>query len=90
MKATIEIPDDLYRSVKAKSALDGLTVKDATIQLYRAWVDARPVAIPEPDRERDLEAWFRSADKATTSAPHRRRRAAREELSAGRSRLDRR
>lgn len=43
MKATIEIPDELYRRVKAKSALEGRTVREVTTELYRTWVDE-----PEP------------------------------------------
>jgi hypothetical protein len=38
MKATIDIPDDLYRKVKAKSALEGRPVRDVTLQLFRKWV----------------------------------------------------
>jgi hypothetical protein len=38
MKATIDIPDDLYRKVKAKSALEGRPVRDVTVQLFRKWV----------------------------------------------------
>lgn len=38
MKATIEIPDDLYRQVKAKSALEGRAVREVTEELYRRYV----------------------------------------------------
>jgi hypothetical protein len=38
MKATIDIPDDLYRRVKANTALKGRTVRDVTIELFRNWV----------------------------------------------------
>ena len=38
MKATIDIPDDLYRRVKAKTALKGRAVRDVTIELFRNWV----------------------------------------------------
>ena len=33
MKATIEIPDDLYRQVKARSALQGQTIREVTERL---------------------------------------------------------
>ena len=36
MKATIEIPDELYRQVKAKSALEGRAIREVTIELYQA------------------------------------------------------
>jgi hypothetical protein len=39
MKATVDIPDDLYRRVKAKSALEGRPVREVTVQLFRRWVD---------------------------------------------------
>jgi len=38
MKATIEIPDELYRRVKAKSALEGRPVRAVAVELLRAWV----------------------------------------------------
>jgi len=43
MKATIEIPDDLYRKIKAKSALEGRPIRDVAIELFGAWVsESRP------------------------------------------------
>ena len=39
MKATIEIPDDLYRKVKAKSALQGRPIRAVAIELFDAWVN---------------------------------------------------
>src|SRR5512137_2738729 len=40
MKTTIDIPDDLYRRVKAKSALEGRAVREVTVDLYRAWLQS--------------------------------------------------
>ena len=34
MKATMQIPDELYREVKAKSALEGRSVRSVTVMLY--------------------------------------------------------
>jgi hypothetical protein len=42
MKATIDIPDDLYRKVKAKSALQGRPVREVAIELFREWVGESP------------------------------------------------
>lgn len=42
MKATIEVPDELYRRVKAKSALEGRAVREVTEDLFRSYVDERP------------------------------------------------
>jgi hypothetical protein len=47
MKATIDIPDELYRQVKAKSALQGRCVREVAVNLFDAWVHAkRPDATP--------------------------------------------
>ena len=42
MKATIDIPEDLYRKVKAKSALEGRPVREVAIELFREWVGESP------------------------------------------------
>ena len=34
MKETFQIPDDLYREVKAETARDGLTVREVAISLF--------------------------------------------------------
>lgn len=54
MKATIDIPDDLYRKVKAKSALEGRPVRDVAIALFRNWVERRPEAPKSPPTAFDL------------------------------------
>jgi hypothetical protein len=38
MKTTIDLPDDLHRAVKARAALEGRSVRDVTIELYRRWL----------------------------------------------------
>lgn len=38
IKTTIELPSELYRQVKAKSALEGLHVREVTIALYQQWL----------------------------------------------------
>lgn len=42
MKATIDIPEELYRKVKAKSALEGRPVREVAIALFRRWVEPQP------------------------------------------------
>ena len=42
VKATIDIPDDLYRRVKARSALLGRTVREVSIELYQRWLGETP------------------------------------------------
>jgi hypothetical protein len=39
MKATIEVPDKLYRQVKAKSALEGRAIREVAIELFQRYVD---------------------------------------------------
>lgn len=46
MKATIDIPDELYRKVKAKSALLGKPVREVTVELFRQWVEGAEAAPP--------------------------------------------
>ena len=38
MKATIDIPDAMYRQVKAHAALQGRAVREVTIELYQRWL----------------------------------------------------
>ena len=51
MKTTLEIPDELYRAVKAKAALEGRRVTDVVIQglqlvLGRSGTDVKSVEFP--------------------------------------------
>lgn len=50
MKVTIEVPDELYRQVKAKSALEGRPVREVAEELFRGFVHGqRPVQVAEPE-----------------------------------------
>lgn len=69
MKATIEIPDDLYRQVKAKSALDGRTIREVTIELYQTWVTQPAAPADTRTPEQQLEDWFALADKLAANLP---------------------
>ena len=44
MKATIDIPDAMYRQVKAHAALQGRAIRDVTIELYRRWLEDQGAA----------------------------------------------
>ena len=54
MKTTIDIPDEIYRQVKARSAREGRSVRDVTLGLFRGWIgdvgrwtfDVRPYSAP--------------------------------------------
>ena len=87
MKTTIDIPDDLYRKVKAKSALEGRAVREVTIELYREWVEDNPQPDSVDTKLQRLEAWFKMADDAIKNAPP--GPTAREILEEDRNRLER-
>lgn len=71
MKATIDIPDDLYRRVKARSAMEGRPVRDVALELFRGWVrgPAGPVA-PARGSDGALPAWFGGARGGRTVSSH--------------------
>lgn len=48
MKATFDVPDELYRQVKAKTTLQGRAIRDVTIELYRRWLEGDAIATPPP------------------------------------------
>ncbi len=63
MKATLDIPDALYRRVKAKSALAGHPIREVAIRLFSEWADQPPEAAPaleEPPKK--LPPWFGAAN----------------------------
>ncbi len=41
MKATFQIPDELYRELKAEAAREGRTMREVTIELFRQWLVTR-------------------------------------------------
>ncbi len=88
MKATIDVPDELYRKVKAKSALLGKPVRQVTAELYERWLADELPPGPAETPEAWLRGWLADANAAVRAAPA--ARPAREELAADRDRLDRR
>jgi hypothetical protein len=88
MKATIEIPDALYRQIKAKSALQGRPVRAVTIELFERWLQEETPATDPSSRVEALERWFRMADEIMKDTPP--GPTAREILEEGRNRLERR
>ena len=63
MKATIDIPDELYRRVEAKSALEGRPVRSVAIELFERWLEeGAPLSQrPKPPAEDNSEeaVWAR-------------------------------
>ena len=88
MKATIEIPDELYRRVKAKSALHGRAIRDVTMELYQRWLADEVAAASQPSPEQWLEDWIRLGEETLRNAPP--GPTATEILAVDRDRLERR
>jgi hypothetical protein len=66
MKATIDIPDDLYRRAKARSALEGRPFRSVAVELLQAWLKG-PLPGSPSDGERREEAsapWLAITRKA--------------------------
>ena len=42
MKATFDLPDDLYRSAKARSALEGRPLRSVVVELFQKWLQSSP------------------------------------------------
>ena len=40
MKATLDIPDELYRQVKARSAMEGRPLRSVAMELFQNWLAA--------------------------------------------------
>ncbi|MDD5678776.1 MAG: hypothetical protein PHW60_12440 [Kiritimatiellae bacterium] len=86
MKATIDIPDDLYRRVKAKSAMQGQPVREVVVTLFQGWIGE---AAAEPDAasvvaDGRTPAWFGAARKYAVRAAHHDMAAVRRSIVLGR------
>lgn len=74
MKTTIDIPEVIYRKVKAKSAIEGRPVRDVAITLFSAWVDQREAPLARPgEKASEVGAqpdplWFASLRKYAHNA----------------------
>lgn len=51
MKATLEIPDELYALVKARAALEGRTLRSVAIELFAQWAKGETVGGNAPGVE---------------------------------------
>ena len=91
MKATIDVPDGLYRRVKARSALEGRSVREVTVLLFERWLDESPglgESIADVDRPGATDAWLKrwAAIGRQVAAAAQDERTTREILIADRSR----
>jgi hypothetical protein len=86
MKATIEVPNDLYRQVKAKSALEGRAIREVTVDLYRRYVKGDLPAVPaEPEAEgsRSTPSWFGALGRSVPAGTRHEMSAIRESIARG-------
>lgn len=86
MRIEIDIPAELYRRLKSKSALQGKRIREVTIELYRRWL-SEGTELAEEDAAAWLREWLRLADGVLKDAPD--GPSAREVLDEGRGRLER-
>ncbi|MCU0635922.1 MAG: hypothetical protein MUE41_13690 [Gemmatimonadaceae bacterium] len=57
MKTTIEIPDELYRALKAETARRGISVREVTTALYETWLGRRAADTPSAPSADDVARW---------------------------------
>ena len=88
MKTTIDIPDEVYRRVKAKSALQGRPIRDVTVNLYAKWLEEDRKAVDTRMPEQWLAEWQRLGARSLRNA--RPRRTASQVLAEDRNRLEKR
>ena len=89
MKATIDIPDDLYRRVKAKSAMEGLAVREVAVSLFSTWIGEAPPVAPHDQATAGgttTPAWFGSARHYAESVARHDIASIRRSIAAGRRR----
>jgi hypothetical protein len=74
MKTTLDIPDDVYRRLKAKSAMQGQSVRQVAIALFRGWIGDDEASAATPRREpvavdgQPVPPWFGSLRRYAANA----------------------
>ena len=51
MKTSLDLPDELYRRVKSKSALEGKAVREVATALFTAWVNGQVPSVGSGEPE---------------------------------------
>lgn len=61
MRTTLDIPDELYRSLKARAAMQGRTVREVAVNLFSTWVaeGSNPTENEDRDSTTEIDAWLR-------------------------------
>lgn len=58
MKTTVDIPDELYRRVKAKGAMEGKAIRQIAIEMLSRYLAAEPAPAQAPQRAEGDPPWF--------------------------------
>lgn len=60
MRTTLDIPDELYRSLKARAAMQGRTVREVAVNLFSNWVaeESNPAEKEARDSTTEIDAWL--------------------------------
>jgi len=68
MRATIDIPDDLYQKLSARSAEQGQPVDAVAVELLRRGLDDAMIR-PGGSTQDSMEAWLALGREASRNAP---------------------
>ena len=88
MKATVDIPEDLYRRVKAKSAIQGRLVREVVIALFQGWIaeaNEQPATSSAPTVGGTTPSWFGAARSYARRLEHHDLTAIRRSIAMGRA-----
>ncbi|MDE0836240.1 MAG: hypothetical protein OSA84_07805 [Akkermansiaceae bacterium] len=92
MKATLDIPDELYRNVKARSALEGRPVRAVAVELFEKWLTGEIQSDPKSSEPTPLHAetaraypWLKIAAKYPKSEVSYEMEDIRQSIARGRS-----
>lgn len=92
MKATLEIPDELYRNVKARSALEGRPVRAVAAELFEKWLSGEIETTAKSPKPETLPAetakaypWLKITAKYPTQGASYEMENIRESITRGRS-----
>jgi len=83
MRATLDIPDEIYRRIEAKSAQEGRALQDVTIELYERWIGASSPSADRPEATAWIDEFLSHTIPADLPGP-----TAREILDEERNRLE--
>jgi hypothetical protein len=70
MKATLDIPDDLYRRVKARSAMEGRPLRSVAMELFQNWLDGPPTPAVHPPPSELTQAELDAAPWLAITRPY--------------------